>query len=56
MDSYSVLLSTVNGNGNGNVNNTPMLKPIGDAVTLIFYLIIFGLYFCVFYCVKNREY
>ena len=50
MDSYSAML------GNVNVNNTPMLKPVGDAITLVFYLIIFGLYFCFFYCVKNREY
>ena len=56
MDSYSALLSNLNVNGNGNGNNTPMLKPVGDAITLVFYLIIFGLYFCFFYCVKNREY
>lgn len=58
MDSYSALLSNldVDVNVNVNGNNTPMLKPVGDAITLVFYLIIFGLYFCFFYCVKNREY
>ena len=56
MDSYSAMLNNLDVNVNVNGNNTPMLKPGGDAITLVFYLIIFGLYFCLFYCVKNREY
>ena len=50
------MLNNLDVNVNVNGNNTPMLKPGGDAITLVFYLIIFGLYFCLFYCVKNREY